>query len=272
VSRLARPTTAGGWAVAALWTLYLIMWIGGVGSYVILGGVRPGDEWTAPLFLTLAGLIVVSSVSGPRQAVLLMAGLLGFIVEWVGLRTGLLFGDYRYTDVLAPLVLGVPLVMISAWLVLVAYVDDLVTRIGWRGPLRIAGGALLLTAIDLIIDPLAAGPLDYWTWTNGGSYYGVPAHNFAGWFLAGGIILALVQLAPSRAGSASTLRAGLSIVLFFTIIAAAKALLLPALAGGAICIVHAMVSRSHNLRWTTERADGFTTRSLEASKTSKKIH
>ena len=261
---LVGPTTAGGWGGAALWTLYLIMWIGGVGSYVILGGVRPGDEWTAPLFLTLAGLIVLSSVNGPRRAALLMSGVLGFSAEWIGLRTDLLFGEYRYTDVLAPLVFGVPLVMTSAWLVLVAYVDDVVVRIGWRGPLRVAGGATLLTAIDLVIDPLAAGPLNYWTWTNGGTYYGVPAHNFAGWFLAGGVILTLVQLAPARHDSASTLRTGFSIVLFFTIIAAAKSLLLPALIGVVICFVHSRIvfRRRHSL--DPERA---TADQLEDSKT-----
>ena len=83
------------WAVAGLWTLYLVMWIGGVGSYAIFGGVRPGDEWTAPLFLALAGLIVLSDTAGPRRGALLLAGLLGFAAEWIGMRTGLLFGEYR---------------------------------------------------------------------------------------------------------------------------------------------------------------------------------
>lgn len=240
---VSRRAAVPGWARAGLWTLYAVMWLGGVGSYVVFGGVRPGDEWTAPLFLALAGLIVLSDASGARRGALMTAGLLGFVAEWIGLRSGLLFGEYRYTDVLAPLVLGVPLVMIAAWLVLVAYVDDLVATCTARAPLRVAGGALLLTAIDLVIDPLAAGPLGYWTWVDGGVYYGIPAHNFGGWLLVGALILALLQWTPSRPPSVTSLRVGLSIVLFFTIIAAAKSLLLPALAGLAICLVHAAVYR-----------------------------
>lgn len=259
VSSLRMP--AGGWPLAVLWTLYLVMWIGGIATYVRFGGARPGDEWTAPLFLTLAGLIVLAGASGPRRAALLAAGVLGFAAEWIGLRTGLLFGDYLYTDVLSPLVFGVPLVMIAAWLVLVAYVNVLLASIG-SAPLRVAGGATLLTAIDLVIDPLAAGPLGYWTWVDGGAYYGIPAHNFGGWFLVGALILGLLQLTPSRPVSVTSLRVGLSIVLFFTIIAAAKALVLPALAGGAICGVHAILCRSNALHSTAERADGLTARSL----------
>ena len=236
--------SAGGWILAALWAFYLVMWAGGIGSYVIFGGVRAGDEWTAPLFLALAGVIVLFSVPARRGAMLLLAGILGFCAEWIGLRTGELFGDYRYTDVLAPSLFDVPLVMISAWLLLIAYVDDLLRslRIG-RAP-RVITGAALLTAIDLIIDPLAAGPLGYWTWVNGGPYYGVPAHNFAGWFVVGLIILAVVQLAPSRGPSSGALWTGVSIVVFFTVLAAANGMVVPVCVGVMLSALHAYVRQT----------------------------
>jgi bisanhydrobacterioruberin hydratase len=250
VRRSTAPRSVRDWILAGLGALYLVMWVGGIGTYVIFGGVRAGDEWTAPLFLALAGLIVLAGVSGARRPVLIIAGVLGFTAEWIGLRTGQLFGDYRYTNVLAPALLDVPLVMVSAWLVLVAYVDDLLLA-GRAGRLaRVVGGAAILTAIDLIIDPLAAGPLGYWMWLHGGIYYDVPLHNFAGWFIVGAMILSLVQLVPARAPSSSTLWTGLSIVLFFTVLAAANGMVVPALVGLCLCGLHAYIRRTAAARVT----------------------
>lgn len=232
------------WILAGVWSLYLVMWFGGIGSYVLFGGVRAGDEWTAPLFLTLAGVIVLASVPGRRRTVLLLAGILGFLAEWIGLRTGVLFGQYRYTDVLAPSLFGVPLVMISAWLVLIAYVDDLLLSVGAGPALRIVSGAAVLTSIDLIIDPLAAGPLGYWTWATGGAYYGIPTHNFVGWFVVGLVILTLVQLEPARQPSSGSLWTGFSIVLFFTVLALVNTMVVPVCVGAVLCALHIYVRRA----------------------------
>lgn len=253
MSLLAHPTSAAGWLLAALRAFYMLMWAGGIVTYIVFGGVRAGDEWTAPLFLALASVLVLTGVHASRALVLMLAGVLGFTAEWIGLRTGVLFGEYRYTDVLAPALLGVPLVMVSAWLVLVAYVDELLALGGARRVARVLGGAALLTAIDLVIDPLAAGPLGYWTWEQGGAYYGVPARNFAGWFIVGVIVLAAVQLTPARRPSPQTLWTGASIVLFFTIIAGANAMLVPAFVGGALCVLHAYVRRTALGGWTYRR-------------------
>lgn len=242
MSLLTRPATPAEWLRTALWAFYLLMWAGGIVTYVVFGGVRAGDEWTAPLFLCLASLLVLASVRGPRALVLVAAGLFGFAAEWIGLRTGLLFGEYRYTETLAPALFGVPLVMISAWLVLVAYADEV--RLARSPSLRIVAGAALLTAVDLIIDPLAAGPLGYWAWAEGGAYYGIPTHNFAGWFVIGLIALAFVQLVPARRASPHVLWTGFSIVLFFTVLAVANVMVVPACVGGVLCVLHEYVRRT----------------------------
>lgn len=242
MSLLTGAATTAGWFRTALWAFYLLMWAGGIVTYVVAGGVRAGDEWTAPLFLAVASLLVLSAVRASRALVVLGAGILGFAAEWIGLRTGVLFGEYRYTETLAPALFDVPLVMISAWLVLVAYADELLLPLP-RG-MRLVAGAALLTAIDLIIDPLAAGPLGYWTWADGGAYYGIPVRNFAGWFVVGLIVLAAVQLVPVRRASPHVLWAGFSIVLFFTVLAVANGMVVPACVGGVLCVLHEYVRRT----------------------------
>ena len=239
MTRFSRPASAGAWGLAALWVLYLVMWSGGVATYVLHGGVRPGDEWAAPLFLTIAAVLVIAAASPDRAAVLVAAGLVGLTFEWIGLHGSWFFGEYVYTDVLAPKAAGVPLVMISAWLVLVAYVHDLLQDQPWPAAAKVAAGAALLTTIDLLIDPLAAGQLGYWTWAAGGAYYGVPAQNFAGWFAAGIVILGILHALIGGSSTSPTARpVGLSIVLFFTVVAIAFGLVVPAIAGVAVCALH----------------------------------
>jgi putative membrane protein len=56
---------------------------------------------------------------------------------------------------------------------------------------RILLSAVLLTLIDGVLDP-GATALGFWAWTEGGSYYGVPLSNFAGWLLSGAVSATLL--------------------------------------------------------------------------------
>ena len=221
---------------AALWILYAVMWVGGLVTYIGFGGVRAGDEWTAPLFLGLAGAIVLVSGGRPWVPALLAAAAAGFVCEWVGLVTGRVFGTYVYTDALFPKLAGVPVVIGCAWMVLAAAVHESLRPRRWSPAVGVAAGAALLMAIDLVLDPLAAGPLGYWRWPAGGPVHGVPLGNFAGWFGCGAVILALVwRLAPRDRPLGAATAVGWTIVLFFTILAAWFGFPVPAAAGTALC-------------------------------------
>src|SRR5688572_25305736 len=100
---------------------YLVMWIGGVGSYVFLGSPPLDAPWAASVFLLLAGLLVIAGSDVRELPALSLAAAIGFASEIIGVHTGSLYGHYYYTDVLQPQVFDVPVVMISAWMTLVAY-------------------------------------------------------------------------------------------------------------------------------------------------------
>jgi uncharacterized membrane protein len=55
-------------------------------------------------------------------------------------------------------------------------------------------GALLATALDLTIEPVAAHVVSYWVWQTPGSwhYYGVPLANFVAWFVVAFVLLLCV--------------------------------------------------------------------------------
>ena len=104
---------------------------------------------------------------------------------------------------------------------------------------------------------LGSGALYLVMWVGGvvayifrGAYYGIPASNFLGWFLVSAVIFIVLRVAPGRwADNVWTRRIGLSIVVFFTVIAAAYELWL-AVAVGAL-LVCLDVATSHVLRTET---------------------
>ncbi|MDQ6664031.1 MAG: carotenoid biosynthesis protein [Acidobacteriota bacterium] len=222
----------------ALWAAYAILWIGGVGGQVLYGGTPAKTSWAAPVFLLLAGLIVLTSSHSDWRA-LWAAAAIGFASELIGVRFGVPFGQYQYTRALHPIFWHVPVVLLFAWMVLIAFVREL------RVPVLI--GAAWMTAIDSVIDPVASQPLAYWRWLDSGPYYGVPVLNFTGWFFVSALILALLPgKAPRRLPVALT---GITVILFFAILALAHRFYLP----GAIGL--ALTAISCRLLWPAKREE-----------------
>lgn len=240
-----KSTRAWGLKRALVWPLaaaYAVLWVGGVASHAVLGGVSRGQEWLAPVFLSLAGALALAGAHSARERARLAAvALFGFAVEVLGVHSGFPFGAYRYTGALAPLAFGVPLVMACAWVTLVAYAREVTARLRLPFPLACAVAAAWMTSIDLVIDPLAANRLGYWRWLGAGAYYGVPATNFAGWLASGFVALAIYGRPTGRNPLAR--RVGLSVVLFFSLVAAAHALVVPSLVGFALCTLDLVLAR-----------------------------
>lgn len=220
---------------------YLVLWVGGVGHYLFIGTVVSERNWLASAFLFVAGLIVLFATTSSRAALRLVAvGGLGLGFELCGVRSGLPFGRYAYTGVLQPTIYGVPLVMAFAWMVLVAYLQQVRLRlnaVAWSSALA---AAVWMTTIDLVIDPLAANQLNYWRWVERGSYYGIPLSNFVGWFACSLSIFALFgqRKWPPNFWHRLT---GASIILFFTLIALSFHLFLAALIGFGLCAAELLI-------------------------------
>ncbi|MBV6514624.1 MAG: hypothetical protein HPKKFMNG_00252 [Planctomycetes bacterium] len=198
-------------------TAYGCLCVGGVVSYAFMGGPPEGLKWTAPVYLALAGVLVLAYTPVKQWQGPLTAALIGFASELSGVAYGLPYGHYEYTPILGPALLGVPLVLTCAWLVLAAHVRGAMEA--WRIPASVQPflGAAWMTALDLVIDPLAAGPLGYWSWNASGFYYGIPASNFAGWFVVSLVIFLSVPAnwRPQR----SLVWLGASVMAFFAALA-----------------------------------------------------
>ena len=150
-----------------------------------------GMEWMSSLLLAMLGITAAAwlwtnfGLRGLSLGVAVLAAGVG--LEYVGVTTGVPFGSYTYTGVLAPqLPGGVPLAIGFAWVLIV--VSGLFTartilpaRPGW---LAAVGGAILAVGLDFLLEPVAYRVEGYWLWQETGGYYGVPWSNFLTWFIA----------------------------------------------------------------------------------------
>jgi len=230
-------------ALAFLSACYAVLWVGGVATHWFKIDSNLNQSLAASAFLTLAGLLVLFGARGWRERLLLLAvALLGFAAEVLGVHTGVPFGAYEYTGALGPRVFGVPLVMASAWMTLAGYVKQMLARFRLSTWVETFVAASWLTAFDLLIDPLAANQLGYWRWAGRGAYFGVPLLNFAGWFVVSLLVFTVLRK-KFEAGQTASLT-GLSIILFFTLLALAHGLAPVALTGFALCAAHLLVSRA----------------------------
>ena len=115
--------------------------------------------------------------------------------EQVGVTTGLVFGAYHYTDYLGARLGDVPLLIPLAWFMMIypSYViAGMVVRgrptgtpPGARALVQLAAAsAVVMTAWDLVVDPILSGPYARaWVWETGGPYFGIPIHNYLGWLV-----------------------------------------------------------------------------------------
>ena len=111
----------------------------------------------------------------------------GFLVEVIGVHTGVIFGKYYYGQTLGTKFLEVPLVIGANWLLLIycssVSVQSVFSEIKIKSFfasifLQSLVAATLMVLLDLLIEPVAIR-LDFWHWEN----EQIPTQNFQAWFL-----------------------------------------------------------------------------------------
>jgi bisanhydrobacterioruberin hydratase len=224
--------------------LYLLFLLGGMASYTLADGPPAHMRWAGTAFLFLTAALVLAR-SAPRARLGLVAvGFAGYGFEVLGVWTGFPFGGYAYTEVFAPLLFGVPLVMTAAWVVLTAYTFTLAGTLGLRLPLAILVATVWLTAVDLVLDPVAAGPMGLWVWEHPGAYYGIPVSNYLGWLLVSLVAQTLhAATLVDRSYNRPVAALGFGLVLFFTTIALGQGLFGAAAFGATLLALHALAVR-----------------------------
>jgi putative membrane protein len=136
---------------------------------LVAGSHRPADGF----FFLFAAIIFV----------------FGFIVEWIGVHTELLFGHYSYGYTLGTKVDDIPLCVAVNWILLIYSTGVCMKLTRVRNIYaRIFTGAALLVVLDVIIEPVAI-KFDYWRWASGT----IPFKNYICWFIISALMLYIFE-------------------------------------------------------------------------------
>jgi uncharacterized membrane protein len=115
----------------------------------------------------------------------------GYLVEVLGVSTGLIFGEYAYGSVLGPKWWNVPWMIGCNWLLLIYCTGVISHKLPVPRVIRALAGAGLMVLLDYFIEPVAIRH-DFWSWENNI----IPLQNYAAWFGASFILLLVFHNLP----------------------------------------------------------------------------
>ena len=155
--------------------------------------------------LLLSGLLLVWTQKEKNRHFYLffvLAFVVGFSAEVIGVNTGLLFGNYSYGKVLGLEWLKVPLVIGVNWFIVLyccgISISTLLTKVIDQISIKtesppqslkaisvITDGATLAVLFDWLMEPVAV-KLGFWQWKDNGN---IPIYNFVCWLAISALLL-----------------------------------------------------------------------------------
>jgi putative membrane protein len=101
-----------------------------------------------------------------------------FVAEVIGVKSGLIFGDYKYGEVLGVKAFEVPLIIGINWVLVMLGAISLGNYFSTNTFLTALVAALIAVIFDIILEPVAI-ILGYWKW----SAVSPPLSNYISWFV-----------------------------------------------------------------------------------------
>lgn len=160
-----------------------------VGIVIMLPGILSSKYlWTTNIFLGLQALITIlmlKNAAKHRSVVFITAVIFifSFLIELIGVKTGIPFGSYAYTQTLNPSIIDVPVAILFAWFVLSVNSYWLSRHLlkQSRAIFILLLSSIFILAADMLLEPFASLINGYWIWESGR----IPVYNYAGWFIIG---------------------------------------------------------------------------------------
>jgi putative membrane protein len=174
-----------------LFVIYLVGLIG-----LNIASLRDLYVQLTPVTLLVSAMILLAFHGEWNTRSVLVFGsiaLTGFLLEWAGVQTGHVFGEYSYGSTLGPAVGGVPLIIGINWLILIYTTYYIASRLFRAALLRILTTALMMVAFDYLMEPVAIG-LDMWQWAG----EGIPLMNYGAWFVVSLVFASVLYLGCVR--------------------------------------------------------------------------
>lgn len=151
-----------------------------IGLFLFINSDTASDlTW---LNLLLCGTLVFLTEwqQSRRVVVLLIISLGGFLIELIGTKTGVLFGDYAYGSGLGWRLFGVSIIIAVNWYAIVLAGANVARLLNVPILVQSLIAALLCVGLDFAIEPVAI-KYDFWSWTN----EEIPLFNYITWYIFG---------------------------------------------------------------------------------------
>ncbi|MFP4059976.1 MAG: carotenoid biosynthesis protein [bacterium] len=110
-----------------------------------------------------------------------------YITEVLGVKTGLIFGEYVYGEVMRVKMLQVPLIIALNWVLLILSSYSLAQFLVKKRVFLPVISSVFIVILDYFIEPVAM-KLGYWNWIN----QEVPLQNYLAWFIVSFIFSSLL--------------------------------------------------------------------------------
>lgn len=166
------------------------------------------------LIVTCIILLIFHKDWGRKEKIILgIIYLSGFLIELIGIQTGLIFGSYQYGDGLGYKLYGTPLIIGLNW-VLLSYTTTTISNTILKNRFfQIISATVLMIVYDLILETVAPY-MDMWRFENGD----VPFQNYAIWFIVAFIFNSLLTLFKIKGDFRMCLTVFILQILFFGVI------------------------------------------------------
>jgi putative membrane protein len=164
----------------------------GVGLFLYLK-LAPGLSF---LNILMSAVLVFLVEKEKKKAAIVFAIIIvfGFIIELIGVQTGLLFGEYLYASSMGPQLFGTPIIIGATWFAVIAGASNIARYVKGSVMSRAIIAGILAVLMDVLIEQVAVG-YNLWQWKSGS----IPFYNYLCWFIFGSIFAYLyLRITPEK--------------------------------------------------------------------------
>jgi putative membrane protein len=168
--------------------------------FYVVGVLGLSFTETRPLFIRLVPFALILGFSGvllfheakwdlKTLTAFVLVYISGFVIESVGVNTGLIFGEYIYGETLGYQIFETPLIIGMNWLFLVYVSSSLTENLNSGKFISFLFPPVLMVIYDLVLEQVAP-VLGMWSWNN----EVIPLQNYIAWFVLAFLFVLVFRL------------------------------------------------------------------------------
>lgn len=157
--------------------------------FYMIGGIGIITPRFSLFFIKLTPIVLISSFillmmfhhGGIKKSTLLnfiLIYIISFLIEVVGVNTGLIFGEYTYGQTLGLKISNTPVIIGLNWVLLVYLTSSIVEKYNISNLLKILVASFLMLVYDIVLEKVAP-LLDLWQFSKNV----VPVENYIAWLI-----------------------------------------------------------------------------------------